>query len=105
MIGTSRSLNCSKTLMELTFNPCGEFRLNPEGPVSQIHSPHLHVGAPRTFSDRLRCVQMLKRKRSAENSGKLPRFSVPGKTTVFVPEFVVEDLPLAKLQFRFLRLQ
>ena len=32
-------------------NPCGEFRCNPEGPVSQIHSPHLLVGAPGIFSD------------------------------------------------------
>ena len=29
--------------------PCGEFRWSPEGPVSQIHSPHLHVGAPGIF--------------------------------------------------------
>ena len=41
---------------------CGEFRWSPEeGPVSQIHSPHLHVGAPGIFSDLLRSVQMLKR--------------------------------------------
>ena len=30
-----------------------EFRWSPEGPVSQIHSPHLHVGAPGVFSDLL----------------------------------------------------
>ena len=35
-----------KTLMEQRFNPCGEFRWSPEGPVCQIHFPHLHVGAP-----------------------------------------------------------
>ena len=40
-----------KTLMELIFNPCGEFWWNPEGPVSQIHSPHLHVGASGICSD------------------------------------------------------
>ena len=28
-----------KTLMELIFNPCGEFQWSPVGPVSQIHSP------------------------------------------------------------------
>ena len=33
-----------QTLMELIFNHCGEFRWNPEGPVSQIHTPHLHDG-------------------------------------------------------------
>ena len=51
VIGISVSLIWSKTLMELIFNPCGEFRWNPEGPVSQIHSPHLHVGAHGIFSD------------------------------------------------------
>ena len=50
-----------KTLMELIINPCGEFRRSPEGPVSHIHSPHLHVGAPGIFSDLLRSVRMLKR--------------------------------------------
>ena len=55
------SLIWSKTLMELIFNPCGEFRWSPEGTVSQIHSPHLHVGDPGIFSDFLRSVQMLKR--------------------------------------------
>ena len=38
-----------KTLMELTNNPCGKFRWNPEGPAGQIHSPHLHAGAPGIF--------------------------------------------------------
>ena len=33
------------------FNPCGEFRWSLECPVSEIHSPHLHVGAPGIFSD------------------------------------------------------
>ena len=42
-------------------NPCGEFRRSLEDPVSQIHSPRLHVGAPWIFSDLLRSVQMLKR--------------------------------------------
>ena len=30
-------------------NPCGEFRWGPEDPISQIHSPHPHVGAPGSF--------------------------------------------------------
>ena len=42
-------------------NPCGEFRLSPEGPVSQIHSPQLLVGAPGIFSDLLRYVQLQER--------------------------------------------
>ena len=43
--------------------PGEEFRLRPEGPVSQIHSLHLHAGAPGIFSDLLRCLKMLKRER------------------------------------------
>ena len=31
--------------------PCCEFRWSPEGPVSQIHSPHLHTGPLEIFSD------------------------------------------------------
>ena len=56
-----RTSDQDKTLMELILNPCGEFRGSPEGSVSQIHSPHLHVGAPGIFSDLLKSVQMLKR--------------------------------------------
>ena len=37
------------------------FGIVPEEPVSQIHSPHLHVGAPGIFLDLLRSVQMLNR--------------------------------------------
>ena len=91
--------------MELIFNPCSEFRWSLEGPVSQIDSPHLHFGAPGIFSDFLRSVQMLKREWDAESNEKLPHLIIPGKTAALVPEFVVEDLPLAKLQPRFLRLQ
>ena len=76
-IGISRSLIWSKTLMELIFNPSGEFRWSPEIPISQIHSPHLHVGAPGIFSDRLRSVQMLKSEWSAEINEKLPHLFNP----------------------------
>ena len=75
MIGISGSL--SKNLMELIFNPCGEFRSSPEGPVSQIHSPHLHVGVPGIFSDLLRSVEMIKREWGAESNGKLPHLFIP----------------------------
>ena len=61
-----------KTLMEPIFNPCGEFRWSPEGPVSQIHSPLLHVGAPGIFSDLLRSVQMLKREWGARSYRTYP---------------------------------
>ena len=53
-------LSWSKILMELIFNLYGEFQLSPEGPVSQIHSPHLHDASPGIFSDVLRSVQTLK---------------------------------------------
>ena len=85
---------------------CGEFRWSPEGPVSQIHSHHLHVGALGFFfSDLLRSVQMLKREWDAERNGKLRHLFIPGKTAALVPEFAVEDLLSAELQPWFLRLQ
>ena len=49
VIGISGSLICSKTLVELIFNPCGEFCRSPEGQVNEIHSPHLHVDASGIF--------------------------------------------------------
>ena len=72
--------------------------MNPEGPVSQIHSPRLlgPPGAPGTFSDLLRSVQVLMREWGAESNGKLPHLFIPSKTTTLVPEFVVEDLPLGR---------
>ena len=84
MIGIFRSLIWSKTLMKLIFNPHGEFRWSPEGPVSQIHSPHLHVGAPGIFPDFLRSVQMLNREWDAESNGKLPHLFISGKTGSWV---------------------
>ena len=77
MIGVSGILIWSKTLMELIINLCGEFRWSSEGPVSQIHSPHFHVGAPGIFSDLLRSVQMLKREWGVESNGKLPHLFNP----------------------------
>ena len=105
MIGISGSLIWSETLMELIFNPCGEFRCSLEGPVSQIHSPRLHICASGIFSDLLRSVEMLKREWGVENNGKLPHLFISGKTAALVPEFIVEDLPSAELQPWFLRLQ
>ena len=78
-----------KTLMELIFNPCGEFQWSLEGPVSQIHSPHLLVGAPGIFSDLLRFVKMLKREWGVQKAtGSYCTYS-----------------SLVKLQPRFLSLQ
>ena len=61
-----------KTLMELVFNPCGVFGWSPEGPVRQIHFPHLHVSAPGIFSDFLRSVHMPKREWDAESNRAYP---------------------------------
>ena len=96
MIGISGSLIWSKTLMELIFNPCGEFPWSPVGPVSQIHYPHLLVGATGIFSDLLRFVQMLKRKWDAESNGKLTHLFIPSKTATLIPEFAVKGLPLGR---------
>ena len=72
-----------KTLVELIFNPCGEFQWSPEGPVSQIHSPYLHTDAPGIFLDLLKFVQMLKRECGEECNGKLPHLFIPGKTAAW----------------------
>ena len=52
--------------------PWYKFRLSPEVPVSQIHTPHLYVDGPGIVSDLLRSVQILKRDWGAESNGKLP---------------------------------
>ena len=96
MIRISRSLNWSKTLIEVLFNPYREFRWGPEGSVSQMHSPHLHVVAPGIFSDLLKSVQMLKREWDAESIVKLPHLFIPSKTATLVPEFAVKDLPSSR---------
>ena len=92
VIGISGSPIWSKTPMELI--SVVNFGKVSDGPVSQIHSPHLQVCAPGIFSELLRSVQMLKREWGAESNGKLPQ---PGKTAALVPEFAVEDLPSAEL--------
>ena len=96
MIGISGSLIWSKTLMEVIFNPCSEFRWSPGDPVSQIHSPHLHDGGPGIFSDLLRSVQLLNREWCAESNGKLPHLFILYKTATLVPKSAVEDLPLGR---------
>ena len=110
VIGISGSLIWSKTLMELIFNPCDEFRWSPEGPVSQINSSHLHVTATGIFSDLLYSLQMLERERElgAELTGSYsiyPSLTKLEPWFLSFPEFAVEDLPSAELQLWFLRLQ
>ena len=96
VIGISGSLILSKTLMKLIFNSCGEFRWSQEDPVSQIHSPHLQVGAPGIFSGLLRSVLMLRREWGAESNGKPPHLFIPafGRTAALVPALAVKDLAM-----------
>ena len=79
VIGISGSVIRSRTLMELIFNACGEFRWSPECPGIQIHSPHLHVGVPWIFSKLLRSMEILKRERGVESNGKLLHLFTRGK--------------------------
>ena len=102
MIGTSGSLIWSKTLMELIFNPCGEFPL---------FSP------PRWCPwDLCRCFNVWsdakERERERERESRVRKamgsysaYSIPTKTAALVPEFAAEGLPLAEQQPRFLRMQ
>ena len=89
-------LRSGQNLTELIVNPCGVFRCSPEGPVSQIHSPRVHVVDPGIFSDLLRSVQKLKRQCGAESNGKLPQLFIPCKTATLVSEFAVENLLLGR---------
>ena len=79
VIGISGSLIWSKNLMELIFDPCGEFRWSPVDPISQMHSPHIYAGAPGVFSDLLRSAQMLKGEWGAESNWKIPCQFIPTK--------------------------
>ena len=60
--------------MVLIFNPCGEFRWSPEGPVSPIHSPHLHAGATGIFQIFKFCSDT-KERGGAESNGKYRTYS------------------------------
>ena len=65
-------------ISDLVKNPAGtDIPCSPVGPVRQIHSHHLHVGVPGTFSDLLSSDQMLKRECGAESNGKLPHLFNP----------------------------
>ena len=92
--------------MDLIFNPCGEFTWSAEGTVSQIHAPHLHVGAPRIFSDFLRSAEMLKKEWGDESSGKLPHlfntFSSGSEVRGFDPDrgrWIFSELENPKYDF------
>ena len=80
----------------------GEVRRAPLAKSTLLTSSLVHLGS---FSGLLKSVHMLKRDWGAESNGKLPHLFIPSKTAALVPEFSVEDLPLAELQPRFLHLQ
>ena len=105
MIGISVSLIWSRTLMELIFSPYREFRWSLEGPVSQIHSPRLHVGAPGIFSYLLRFVQILKREWSAEKTGSCRTYLSLVKLQPWFLSLQWKTCLLTELQPWFLRLQ
>ena len=105
--------SCQKILMELIFNPCGEFRWSLEGPVSQMYSSHLHAGTPENFSGLLWSVLILKREwvqkamasyRTYSSLVKLQHWflslrwktCLEGRTAALVPGFPVKDLPLGR---------
>ena len=92
VIGISEYLIWSKTLVELMFNPCSEFRRSPEGPVGQIHSLHLQVCVPGIFSDFFKVYSDAK----GTVTGNYRTYSSPGKAVALVPEFAVENLPLGR---------
>ena len=77
MIGISGSLIWSTTLMEMIFNPHGEFRWSPD--PNPLSSPPRWC--PWDLSDFLRSVQMLKRERERERErvgcGKQREATVP----------------------------
>ena len=105
IIGISGSLICSKTLMELIF-PCNEFWWSPEGPVSQINSPHPHVEDPGIFSDLLRSVQMLKRESGVRKStGSYRICESPVKLQPWFLSLLWKACLWTELQPWFLRLQ
>ena len=88
----------SRTLMELIFNPWGEFLWSPEGPVIQIYSHHLHAGSPGIFADLLGSILMLKSEWNAKSNRKLPHLFIHSRTATLVPEFAVEDLSLGRTE-------
>ena len=100
VIGMFGSLIWSQILMELILNPCGEFRWSPKGPLSQIHSLHLHVVAPGNFQ----IFQMLKREWGAESNEELPRLFIPRKMQSWFLNLRWKICLMAELQPWFLRL-
>ena len=93
MIGISGSLIWLKTVMELIFNPYGEFQRSPEAQLAKSSPPQW---GPGIFSDLLRSVQMIKREWGVESNGKLLHLFIPSKTAPLVTVFAVKDLPLGR---------
>ena len=83
-------------ISDLIKNPDGTDYLTPVVNFCEVQraqlaksTPHLHVGSPGIFSDRLRSFQMLKREWGAKSNAKLPLLFIPSETATLVPEFAV----------------
>ena len=73
------------------------FWLSLEGPVSQNHSPNLHVArwCPWDVLRSIKFCLYAKESGVQKAKGSYRTYSVPDKTAVLVSEFAVEDLPSA----------
>ena len=81
------------------------FREVRRGPVSQSHSPHLHIARWCPW-DLFRSIKIClddKESGVSKATGSYRTYSVTGKTAVLVSEFAVEDQPSVELQPRFRR--
>ena len=109
VIEISGSMICSITLMEMLFNPCGEFWVRRAQLAKfTLLTPCWCPWDP--FKSFKVCLDAKERERERERGvrkakGSYYTYSIPGKTAAWIPEFAVEDLPSAELQSRFLRLQ
>ena len=100
VIVISGSLIWSKILMELIFNPCGEFRWRGPTWPNPLSSPPRWCPwdlfrSFKVFS----CAKERERERERESgvrkaTGSYRSYSIPGKTAALVTEFAVKDLPL-----------
>ena len=72
----------------------------PDGPVSQNHTPHLHVArwCPWDLFRSIKICLDAKESGVRKATGSYRIYSVLGKTSVLGSEFAVEDLPSTELQ-------
>ena len=99
MIRISGSLIWSKTLMEMIFNPCGNFgevRWVQLAKATLLTSSLVPLGY---FLDVLRSVQMLKRESGVwKEMGRRRTYSIPGKNAALVPALAVKVVACAPVK-------